>query len=70
MTPRVDGFRELSAEDLHPEKGENENEEEQNNEQGINGRDGVDQGLDQVAHGGPVSGKQMKGREEASGVAS
>lgn len=62
VTPWVDGFCKLSTKDLHPEQGENENEEEQNNEQGINGRDGVDQGLDQVPHGGPVSRNKRVGK--------
>ena len=64
MTSGIDGFCKLSTEDLHPEQRENENEEEQNNEQGINGRDGVDQGLDQVSHGGPISRKREGGGGE------
>ena len=50
-------FREVegAAEELHPEEGEDEDEENEEDEQGDDGGDGVHEGLDQAAHGFPVS---------------
>ena len=40
---------------LHAEEGEDEDEENEEDEQGDDGGDGVHEGLDQAAHGFPVS---------------
>ena len=56
--PRSGTVWELSSENLHPQQGENKDEEEEDNKQGINGRDGVDQRLDQVTHRSPVPRKR------------
>ena len=55
---------EASAKDLHSKQRENEYKEDEENEQGIDRGDGVDQTLDQITHGGPVSGiKELRGRK-------
>ena len=50
MTSGFDRIGELATEDLHPQQGENENEQEQYYEQGINRGDGIHQGFHQIAH--------------------
>lgn len=51
---------ESSTEDLHAEEGKDEDEEDEEDQQGVDGGDRVDEGLDQVAHGRPVSGVLWK----------
>ena len=43
-----------AAEDLHPEESEDEDEEAEKDQQRHDRGDGVDEGLDQVTHSGPV----------------
>lgn len=54
VTPRVNGVRELPAKYLHAQQRKDEDEKEENDEEGVDRRDGVHQGLDKVAHRGPV----------------
>ncbi len=54
VAPGLDCVRELPAEDLHSQQGEDEDEQEENDEQGVDGRDRVHQRLDEVSHGRPV----------------
>ena len=61
VTPGVGRVPELAAEDLHAEQRENEYEEEEDNEERRNGRDRVDQRLDQVPHRRPVSATDKVG---------
>ena len=53
-TPRL-LILEAAAKNLHSEQGENEYKEDEEDEQRIDGCYGVDQTLDQITHGGPVS---------------
>ena len=53
-TPRL-FVLEAAAKNLHSEQGENEYKEDEEDEQRIDGCYGVDQTLDQITHGGPVS---------------
>ena len=46
---------EATAENLHPQKCKNENKENEEYEEGIDGCYGVNQALNQITHGGPVS---------------
>ena len=55
MTSGLDGIGELATEDLHPQQGENENEQEEDYEQGIYRRDGIHQGFHQITHRRPIS---------------
>ena len=55
MTSGLDCIGELATEDLHPQQGENENEQEQYYEQGINRGDGIHQGFHQITHRCPIS---------------
>ena len=50
MRSRAGSVGKFSSENLHPQKGKYKDEEKENNEEGINGRYGVDQRLDQVTH--------------------
>ena len=59
MAPRVNGVGEFAAEDLHPQKGENENEQEQNHQQRVDRGNRVHQRFHKVAHRGPVSEKRF-----------
>ena len=54
-TPRL-FILEAAAKNLHSEQGENEYKEDEKDQQRIDGCYGVDQTLDQITHGGPVSG--------------
>ena len=45
---------------LHAEEGEDEDEENEEDEQGDDGGDGVHEGLDQAAHGFPVSVRRQQ----------
>ncbi len=60
VTPAIVGLGEAPSEDLHAQQRENEDEQEEDDQQRVDGGDGVDQGLHQVPHGGPVS---VRGRE-------
>ena len=60
---------EAAAKNLHSEQGKNEYKEDEKDEQGIDGCYGVDQTLDQITHGGPVSGiKELRVRVEGLGL--
>ena len=62
-TPRL-FILEAAAKNLHSEQGENEYKEDEKDQQRIDGCYGVDQTLDQITHGGPVSGiKELRVRK-------
>ena len=67
-TPRL-FILEAAAKNLHSEQGENEYKEDEKDEQRIDGCYGVDQTLDQITHGGPISViKELKVRKGGMGT--
>ena len=49
---------EATPKNLHSQQGKNEDKENEQDQEGIDGGYGVDQTLDQITHGGPVSGRE------------
>ena len=64
VAPRLGRVVELPAEDLHPQQGEDEDEQEEDDQQRVDRGDRVHQRLHQVAHRGPVPVHTLRGGVE------